>query len=185
MMKNLVYLLFLAIVITGCKNEKKQNSENEKQETGIIEVVQEEAEEEIELPPNTVQLNEYPQEYPEENITLTKVQVVETGDNSFLLKMFFKTSLPELYKNGDYLMFVQNYPFENSIDLLDKASIDKGFQALYANLDSAKPYKDEYVVFRSFKSEIYDFEKIIIGIRDNVNNRDVFREQYDFASIND
>lgn len=181
-MKNFKLILITCFIsFTACKDENKQENNNIT-EPVVIENKQE-TQKTNELPSNIIQLNEDILEYPDKNFVVTKVQIENSNENKFLAKVFFKTDQIEQYQNGDYLLFIQNHPYENNINLLDDSDKEKGLQSLSVNLNSAKKYQDEYVLFRSFTSEILDFEKVVVGVMDLPNKQDVFRFQFDNASI--
>lgn len=178
-MKRVLFSIVLIAIVFSCKNEKKEI------ETGKTELEQNKVEvepiEKTKLPENTIQLNEEP--IGSNGFTLTKVYVQNISDENFIYKIFFVTDNIELYKNGDYSLFIQNFPYEG-----DKYNLEENFQksgvaSYWINLKSAKPYKEEYVVFKSFKSKIYDFEKAVIGVMNLKEKTDVFRKQYDDIAI--
>ena len=171
MIKKIVYLIVLSAVLFSCKNEKKEPLIDVKQ------AIEEKAKEvKPKLPVNTIQLNDGP--FVSNGFTLTKVHVQNSNDNNFLYKIFFSTDDIELYKNGDYSLFIQNFPYES-----DKINLEENFQksgvaSYWVNLKSAKPYKDEFVIIKSFKSKIYTFKKTTVGVMNLKEKTDVFRKDY-------
>lgn len=180
-MKKVLILLMLSIMTFACKNDSKSETNSElkqiDQEANID--TQESSTPKVKLPENVVQLNSEIYQFPIEGITLTKVQIENTKDDNFVYKLFFDTDQIEKFKTGNYSFFVQNIPYESDKQLLDENDQSKGLQSFWMNLSSAKTYKDEYVVFRSFKSSIVSFEKIVVGVMDLVNKKDVFRVTFD------
>lgn len=179
-MKKVLFSLVLIAIVFSCKNEKKETEEAVKTELEQKKV-EDQPTEKLKLPENTIQLNEDP--YVSDGFTLTKVHVQNTNKENFLYKIFFITNDIELYKNGDYSLFIQNFPYEGDRINLEENFQKSGVASYWINLQSAKPYKEGYVVFKSFKSKIYDFEKTVVGVMNLKEKTDVFRTQFDDVAI--
>jgi hypothetical protein len=173
-MKRVLFSIVLIAIVFSCKNDKKE-TEGVKTESEQTEIPEKPKETET-LPANTVQLNE--EEYVGEDFTLTKVQVQNSSEDNFMFKVFFKTYNIEKFKNGDYSMFIQNFPYDNDIANLDENFKSSGVASYWINLKSAKPYKEEFVIFKSFKSKIYTFKKTTVGVMNLKEKTDVFRKEY-------
>ncbi len=178
-MKRVIFSIVLIAIVFSCKNEKKETeavqTESEQKKVEVEPV------EKTKLPENTIQLNEEP--IVSNGITLTKVHVQNINDENFIYKIFFITDNIELYKNGDYSLFIQNFPYEDDKYNLEENYQKSGVASYWVNLKSAKQYKEEYVVFKSFKSKIYDFQKAVIGVMNLKEKTDIFRTQYDDIAI--
>jgi len=170
-MKKIV-LVFLAITVFACKENKKK--EEEKKTTKTEEPKQEaKSKKEIVLPPNIVQVNDEKIEFIEEGITINKIQIVDNKNDSYLFKIFMNTTDVEKVMNGNFSFFIQAFPYEDDKELLDDAHKKRGMVTYWASLKNLKKYKDEYVFFRSVKSKIDVYEKMNFGIRNTVDKKNI------------
>lgn len=174
MKKVLLSIVFVSALIS-CKSEKKE-VENVSAE---VEVVAPQIEEPAKpkLPANVVQLNDTV--YEGDGLTLVKAQVQNTEGNRFMFKVFLDSKNIDLYKNGDYSLFIQNFAYEDDIEKLDKRFQKAGVASYWVNLKSIKDYDEEHVLFKAFDSELIGFKKTVIGVMNVKTKTDVFRAQYD------
>ena len=174
-MKKVLLSIVLVSVLISCKSEKKE-VENASPET---EVVQPEIEETAKpkLPANVVQLNDTV--YEADGISLTKAQIENTEGNKFTFKVFIDSKNMDLYKNGDYSLFIQNFPYEDDVEKLEEKFQKSGAASYWVNLKNVRGYKEEYVLFKAFESELIGFKKTVIGVMNLKTKTDVFRVQYD------
>lgn len=178
-MKKVVIIIATAMLIISCKKGNKEAG-SVKQEINQENVTKQQVEE-IKLPKNIIQLND--EDFIGKGITLTKVQIQNTKLDNYIFKIFFKADDFKGYQNGDYSLFIQNFVHENDIELLDERFKEKGVLSYWVSLDSAKPYKDGYVIFKSFSSKIFSFKKTVIGIMNLKTKTDILRAQYDDTVI--
>jgi len=177
-MKRVLLSIAVLALVTSCKEEKK---EVEVTTPEVIEKVVDEEKKEAKLPANVIQLNE--EAFVGDGITLTKAQVESKDGDKFIFKIFLDSESMESYQNGDYSLFIQNFPYEDDIVKLDEKSQKSKAASYYVNLKSAKPYKEEFVLFKGFDSKIYGFKKTVIGVMNMKTKTDVFRAQYDDTII--
>jgi len=179
-MKRILLSIAVLALITSCKDEKKE-VENTTTTPEVIEEVVEEKKEEIKLPANIVQLNK--EAFEGDGITLTKAQIESLDGDKFIFKVFLDAESMDVYKNGDYSLFIQNFPYEDDVVQLEEKFQKAKAASYWVNLKSAKPYKGEYVLFKTFNSKIYGFKKSVIGVMNLKTKADVFRAQYDDTII--
>ncbi|MDO6595875.1 hypothetical protein Q4512_03050 [Oceanihabitans sp. 2_MG-2023] len=174
-MKKVLLTIVLVSALVSCKSEKKE-VENVIPE---VEVVQPEVEEPEmpKLPANVVQLNDTV--YEGDGLNLVKAQIQNTEGNKFLIKVFLGSENIDLYKNGDYSLFIQNFAYEGDVEKLDKRFQKAGVASYWVNLKSIKDYDEEHVLFKAFDSELLGFKKTVIGVMNVKTKTDVFRVQYD------
>lgn len=176
-MKKVFYFLILSVLVFSCKNDKKEPDSTpiEKEQQDIVDIKKEKV---MQLPGDLVQLNK---EITVGNgINLIKAQIKNHKDDKFIYKVFMKSTDFELYRNGKYSLFIQHFPYEDNLHMLDEKFQKSKSISFWVNLESAKPYTNgEYVVFKSFSTQIYNFEKIVVGVMDLENKQDVFRTQFD------
>ncbi|MGB1307430.1 MAG: hypothetical protein ACPG6B_00870 [Oceanihabitans sp.] len=178
-MKRVLLSIVLVSTIISCKTEKKE-VENVTPEVEVVTPKKEEPKK-PQLPANVVQLNET--SFEADGITLTKAQIEDKKENKFLFKVFLESSNIDVYKNGDYSLFIQNFAYEDDVEKLDKKFQKAGASSYWINLKSLKNYKDGYVLFKSFESELLGFKKTVVGIMNTKTKTDVFRVQYDNTII--
>ncbi len=174
MKKVLLSIVFVSALIS-CKSEKKE-VENVSPEVEVLEPKKEEPAK-SELPANVVQLNDVA--YEADGITLTKAQVQNSEGNKFMFKVFLDSNNMDLYKNGDYSLFIQNIAYENDVEKLEEQFQKTGTASYWVNLKGLKDYKEEYVVFKAFESELFGFKNTVIGVMNLKTKTDVFRVTYD------
>jgi len=178
-MKKALLPLVLVIALISCKDENKEigntNPETEVETPNVEEPTK------PKLPSNIVQLNE--EIYDADSIILTKVQVENIEGNKFILKVFLDSKNMDLYKNGDYSLFIQNFAYEGNIEKLEEKFQKAGAASYWVNLKSLRDYRDEFVLFKSFESELINFEKTVVGVMNLKTKTDVFRVQYDDTII--
>jgi hypothetical protein len=179
-MKKVILSLVLVSILISCKN-KKEEVENTNQESEVSQPMMEEAITTPKLPANVVQLNDIA--YKTDNITLTKLQIENVENNKFVLKAFLDSDNMDLYKNEDYSLFIQNFAYESDVINLEEKFQKTGAASYWVNLKALKNYKEEYVLFKSFESEITNFKKTVIGVMNLKTKTDIFRVQYDDTYI--
>src|SRR5690606_37414157 len=135
----------------------------------------------IKLPSDIVQLNDTAHEG--DGITLTKAQIQNTEENKFVYKIFLQSDNMDAYKNGEYSVFIQNFPYEGDVHLLDTKFQKAKIETYWVNLKGVKPHKDEYVIFRAFDSKIYDYQKIVLGVMNTKEKTDLIRVEFEAPSI--
>jgi len=178
-MKQIALLLIASTLISSCKTEKKKEIPQDPEKEVIEKVVKKQ---EIKLPKGVVQIND--EKFVGNGITLTKLQVKDSKEGNYVYKVFFKTEDINKFQNGDYSLFIQNFPYEEDLSLLNEKEQKNKAVSYWVNLKSAKKYNDEYVVFKSFKSDIDSFKKIVVGVMNLKDKTDVFRVDYQDAIIN-
>ncbi|WP_299259086.1 hypothetical protein [uncultured Aquimarina sp.] len=182
--KLLLVILTVVTFLFSCNNDKrKENKEDVNTEESINDKTdkKEVEEKKVKLPSNIVQLND--KEFKGDGIIVTKFQVNHLSENKYIYKIFFKTEDIELLKSGNYAVFIQNYPYKDDLEFLAENFKKTGIESYWLNLKTAKEYKDEYVVFRSFSTNIEAFEKTIIGVRNMSAKQNLLKEEFQDSYI--
>lgn len=175
-----LFLIACLLFAVSCKSDKKEEAKETVKEEVIAEPVEEKVEpvkEEEKLPPNTVKINEEDITVEGIGININSIQCLDKGNNEFLLKIFFNNNAIEQYSDGKHSFFMQLYPFEDDVELLDEKYRAKKHLPVSVSLKNLKKAKEGFVLFRAFKSDITSFEKMVLGIYDVSGKQDVFRTE--------
>lgn len=175
-----LFLITCLLLVVSCKSEKKEEAKETAKEEIVVEPVEEKVEpvkEEEKLPPNTVKVNEEDISVEGIGININNIHCLDKGNNEFLLKIFFNNDAIEKYADGKHSFFMQLYPFEDDVELLDEKNKAKKHLPISVSLKSLKKAKEGFVLFKAFKSDISSFEKIVLGIYDVGGKQDVFRTE--------
>lgn len=183
MIRKVITIAVLSMMVLSCKSDKKTSNSETEQKTNSVQEQQKVTEQPklVTLPKDVVQLNDA--EIEGIGINITKVQIQNTEEDKFVYKIFVKSDIVDLYKNGDYSIFIQNFPYDSDLYLLEEKFKGAKLESYWVNLKNLKPHKDEYVIFRSFESKIYDYAKIVVGIMNLKDKSDIIRTEFLAPSI--